>query len=155
GNRFRLYLNASGTSGRFQNSNIDDDLRGRGVTGTPKIKKVWDLGGGLGGPIKRDSVWFYTAHRYWGNEEIVPGNYFNRTDRTFIYTPDPTRPAFVRRTNRDDSVRLTWQASAKNKLALNYSNQSNCNCFNTVNGTIPTAPEAALRSEVPAHLTQV
>src|SRR5262249_26359375 len=99
GNRFRLYLNASGTSGRFQNSNIDDDLRGRGVTGTPKIKKVWDLGGGLGGPIKRDSVWFYTAHRYWGNEEIVPGNYFNRTDRTFIYTPDPTRPAFVRRTN--------------------------------------------------------
>jgi hypothetical protein len=155
GNAFKLYVNGTGTGSALQNSNIDDELRQRGVTTAPKVKKVWDFGGGFGGPIKRDALWFYTAHRYWGNEEIVPGNYFNLTPRTFVYTPDFSRPAFIRRTNRDDSVRLTWQASAKNKLALNYSNQYICNCYNTVNSNIPHEPATTLNGpNVKAQLTQ-
>lgn len=156
GNAFKLYANGSGTGSRLQNSNLDDELRQRGVSTAPKVKKIWDMGGGLGGPIKRDALWFYTAHRYWGNEEIVPGNFYNLTPRTFTYTPDLSRPAFIRRTNRDASVRLTWQATTKNKLALNYSNQYICNCFNTVNSNIPHEPATTLNGpNVKAQLTQV
>lgn len=156
GNEFKLYLNTSGTSGRLQAGNLDDALRARGVTTAPKIKRVWDLSSGLGGPLKRDKVWFYTAQRYWGNEEIVPGNFFNATQGSFRFTPDLDRPAFVRRTNGDVSVRLTWQVSAKDKVALNYSDQRICNCTNTVNGAIPTAPEASINGpNVHARLTQL
>lgn len=156
GNQFKLYSFNSGTSGRFQVENLDDELRARGVTTAPKVKRVWDISAGVGGPIRRDKLWFYSAQRYWGNEEIVPGNYFNATQGTFRYTPDLKRPAFVRRTNGDVSVRLTWQVTGKDKLALNFSDQHICNCTNTVNGNIPTAPEASINGpNVHARLTQV
>src|SRR5262249_22330330 len=88
GNAFKVYVKGTGTGSALQSSNLDDALRQRGVTTAPKVKKIWDFGGGLGGPIKHDALWFYTAHRYWGNGEIVPGNYFNSTPHTFAYTPD-------------------------------------------------------------------
>ncbi|MEQ1897565.1 MAG: carboxypeptidase regulatory-like domain-containing protein [Vicinamibacterales bacterium] len=154
-NSFKLYANGTGANSKFQGNNIDDALRARGVTTTPAVKKIYDVGIGLGGPVKRDSLWFYSANRWWGNEEIVPGNYFNATQGTFTYTPDLSRPAYTSRTNRDNSVRLTWQVTAKNKLAVNYSNQFLCNCFNTVNASLPTAPEASVRGPlVNAQLTQ-
>src|SRR5262245_16770010 len=143
-NQFKVYFNTSGAGSSFQNSNLDADLIARGVTTAPKIVKVWDIGGALGGPIKPDKLWFFTAHRYWGAGEIVPGDYYNKTQGTFVYTPDLSRPAHTRRTNRDDSVRLTWQVTTKSKVAVNYSNQFICNCFNTINGTPPTAPEASI-----------
>ena len=47
----------------------------------------------MGGPIKKDRLWFFTAHRWWGSQEYAPGNFYNKTQGTPVYTPDPDTAA--------------------------------------------------------------
>jgi hypothetical protein len=79
----------------LQSSNYSSDLASRGLLQAPSVKKIWDLGGSLGGPIKKDTLWFMTAHRSWGAQEYAAGNYFNATHGTLFYTPDLSRPAYT------------------------------------------------------------
>jgi hypothetical protein len=128
GNRFSTYFFTSDTGKSLQNDNLTDDLRQRFVTSTTQVKKVWDIGGGVGGPIAKDKLWFYTAHRWWGNQSYVPGAYDNRTHGSPFFTQDTTKPAFTDFYQRDHSLRLTWQAASKHKLTLSNSYQSSCAC---------------------------
>ena len=43
------------------------------------MKKVYDYGVGVGGPIVRDRLWFYSANRVWGNQGYAANNYFNKS----------------------------------------------------------------------------
>jgi len=140
-NSLKFTFAGNGTGSRFQSSNLTDELRQRGVATAPKVKKIYDVGGALGGRIMTDRVWFYTAHRWWGTQNTAPGNYFNQTQHTLFYTPDFSRPAYLDFPHRDSSVRLTWQVSAKNKLTISESLQRSCGCFTRSDlGTY--APEA-------------
>jgi hypothetical protein len=128
GNTFSLYLNGTGVGSGLQNSNINSALESRGVTQANQIKKVWDIGGGLGGPILHDRLWFYTAHRWWGAQEYIPRAYVNATPHTFTYTPNLNEQGFTDYPFRDNHLRLTWQATSKNKITLTYFNQDDCQC---------------------------
>ena len=108
------------TSGVFSNenmqsSNLDDELRGRGLSTEQKIVKIFDGVFTLGGPIKQDKLWFFTAQRVWGNRNQVPGVFFNQTQGTPFYTPDLSRPYIRSETAQAHAVRLTWQATDKQK----------------------------------------
>ena len=100
----------------------------RGVNPLAKNKKIWDFGGGMGGPIVKDKVWFYTAHRWWGAQNFQPATSFNTTPHTPFYNPDPSRPTFTDFYNQDNSIRFTVQASERNKLTLSQHFQTNCAC---------------------------
>ena len=52
------------------------------------------MGGGVGGPIQRDKIWFFVSARSWVTSDYYPGNYFNATPGTLFYTPDLSRPAY-------------------------------------------------------------
>jgi hypothetical protein len=145
GNRWSVYFLGNYTGENLQGDNFSDELRARGVTEVPPIHWIGDVGGGLGGPIKRDKLWFYTAHRFWGFNDGLPGNYFNRTQDTLFYEPDLSRPAKANETQQDHTVRMTWQAAPKHKVNLTYSIQENCRCY-FGSGT-NRAPEAAIRYE--------
>jgi len=133
----------NGATQDFQQSNLDDTLRARGVTTSAPIKKVYGLEGGFGGPLKRDKLWFYTAHRLSGSQSYAPANYYNKTHGTMFYTPDLDRQAFTDFYQEDHSVRLTWQAAAKHKLTFSSSYQHSCQCnFYVQYGT--NAPDAAV-----------
>jgi hypothetical protein len=154
GNRLSVYFNTSFANTDFQSSNLSDELTARGVRNQVQVKKIYDLGGGLGGPIKKDKLWFYTAHRGWGSQQYAPGNYYNATPHTFVYTPDTSRPAFTDFYQRDHSLRLTWQASAKDKVTGSYSNQKNCACNYYVQYGV-VSPEAVVNyTYFPITLTQ-
>jgi hypothetical protein len=127
GNKFSGSTFTNGTSGKFQSSNLDDDLRAQGITTAPNVKNIYDLGVGLGGPLKQDKLWFYTAHRRWGTKNTVPGMFFNKTPGTGIYTADPTRPAFTWIHNRDHQGRITWQITDKMKLTASQGFQWDAN----------------------------
>ena len=71
GNTFSYYANLSGTNGDLAHDNLNDDLRARGLTAAPNVKKVWDYGAGMGGPIVKDRIWFYTGHRWWGAQKLL------------------------------------------------------------------------------------
>jgi hypothetical protein len=143
GNTFRGSFNIAGTNGDLQSSNLTDELRARGLTTSSEVKKIWDVGGGFGGPIKKDRLWFYAAFRKWGSQEYAAGSFYNKTQSTPFYTPDLSRRGYTNFYQRDASARLTWQASSRNRFILAHSKQHNCQCHLTVDsGT--RAPEAAL-----------
>ena len=75
-----------------------------------------------------------------------------RTTRTpasqnvWTYDPDLSRPAFLNAFQRSVNLRLTWQASAKNKFSFFVDDQGRCQCANV---TATMAPEAAISIEYP------
>jgi hypothetical protein len=140
GNQFRVYFVGAYTNDALQTTNITPELEAAGVTTAPSVKQIWDWGVGLGGPIKKDRLWFYTAHRWWGAQEILPGAYWNATQHTPFYTPDLNRPAFFNNYLQDHGVRLTWQAAKKHKIAFSENAQRSCHCSASQSATV--APEA-------------
>jgi hypothetical protein len=126
----------------LQTSNLDANLRARGLTSTDSIKQLTEIAGGVGGPIKQDKLWFYASARNWVTNRYLPGNYYNKRQGTLFYEADLGRPAYEDNFYRETTGRLTWQAARKHKIAGVYSAERNCNCnFNIGNGLL--APEAA------------
>ena len=141
GNTFAFYGNISGTNGSLQSSNVTDELRARGASAATSLKKTWDYNAGLGGPLKKDKLWFYTAHRWWGTQSYPPNTFYDKNPDPFLYTPDPDRPGYSDLYQRDNSVRFTYQASAKHKFTFSNSYQHSCYCFQAVE---TRAPEASI-----------
>ena len=129
GNRFSGSFIVDGTTGTFQSNNVGEDLLARGVTGSPTVKKAYNVGAALGGPLKQDRLWFYTAHRKWETQQWLPGKYYNATQGTPVYTPDSSRPAHTIDYYGSYTGRLTWQISQKHKINATYEQQPNCNCL--------------------------
>ena len=71
GNRFGGTIFATGSNHRLQADNLTAELQAAGAKTTSGTRSVYDLNGVLAGPIKRDRVWFMTAHRAWGRQERV------------------------------------------------------------------------------------
>ena len=163
GNTFSTYFKMDGATPSMQTDNLSDELRARGLKKVPSIKKIYDVGGAFGGPIKRDSVWFFTSSRIWGSQNYAPGNYFNKTQSKYIgapnsgvalYTPDLDRPAYSNGYLRDIiNVRVTWKATEKSKFNFAGNVQKHCDCFRGVDGLL--APEAVQqRLYGPASVSQ-
>jgi hypothetical protein len=143
GNRFSGYLFTNYTGNALQSGNMTDELRERGLTLVNSVEKVWDLNGAVGGPIRKDKLWFFSAHRSWGNEIRIAGNWVNATPQSWFYTPDLERQAIRDDSNRSHNLRLTWQATQKNKINLSYDIQDHCVCH--VSLTSLFSPEATVR----------
>ena len=97
GNTWSGSFSTSWTGPSLQSDNLDDDLRARGLQTGASVKRFRDNGGAFGGPIARDGLWFYTAHRCWDAPEVpsrAPTSTRVRTScfmrRTSIGWPLPT-----------------------------------------------------------------
>lgn len=152
GNVFTAYLFAKYANRDLQSNNATDALRARGLTEDPSIRKFYDYAATLGGPILQDKLWFFSGHRQWGTSRWVPGNYFNATQGTLVYTPDLSRPAFADDYYREHNVRSTWQASQKQKISVSYYYQPACSCFYQITGDF--APEATHLRIYRTHMPQ-
>jgi hypothetical protein len=152
GNSFKVYGISNYTNGDMQSRNISADLAARGVTSAPSVRSIYDYGIGVGGPLKRDRLWFYTAHRWWGSSEYQPGIWFNKTVNSPFYTPDYQRPAYQNPKIRDHTTRVTWQMTQKQKFAFLGTYQDFCTCYAVVNAS--TAPEAGNNNFYLPHLLQ-
>ena len=129
-------------SSRLQASNLDDALGARGVKAAPSIREQYDIGGGVGGPLVKNHAWFFASARSWTTSFFQPNNFYNATQGTLFYTPDPSRPAYELNYYKETTARITWQATPRQKITGNYQFQRNCNCFfNIATGLL--APEAA------------
>ena len=140
GNTFRG--NASGlfSGSDLQMDNLTDELRAKGITTVNEVVRVWDATFTLGGPIKRDKIWFLALFREWGSERQGAGKYWNKTQGTLFYTPDLDRPATGSEWYESKAVRITWQASEKNKFNFLVDRQRNCNCHGNVGATTSVNP---------------
>ncbi len=140
------------TNDHFQSSNLTDALRSRGVGTGQQVNFLYDYGVTLGGPFKKDKIWFFASVRRWGSENQVPGVFYNKTQGTMFYTPDFDRPSKQAEWNQSNAVRLTWQLSQKNKLNIFTDVTHNCVCIRQSNN----APESvALWNNFPEGIVQV
>ena len=88
GNRFSGSGFVNFANDKLQGGNVDDTLRAQGITTADSILKIYDASGAFGGPIKKDSLWFWTAHRYWGYQQIRTNTFYESNQSTFVFTPD-------------------------------------------------------------------
>jgi hypothetical protein len=102
------------SSGNWQSENAGDELRAapRSINSPNAIKHIHMFTGSVGGPIKRDKMWFLVAARHQSSDEFI-------TDVPVqIVAPDgEVINSYLDTYVRGPSLRLTLQAAPKHKLA--------------------------------------
>ena len=124
GNAFTGTVVGSGSGPALQSDNLSDSLRDRGASTPTSVKRLYDVGIGLGGPIAKDRVWFYTSHRYWGAEEHIAGVFGNSNTTSHVYVEDRSVRGVTHHLDRDNSARITWQIN-RSKIVGSTSWQCN------------------------------
>jgi hypothetical protein len=102
------------SSGEWQSDNVDDFLRTspQNIRTANGIKHIHMFTGSVGGPIKRDKLWFLVTARHQSSDEIVADVPVQ------IVAPDgEIINSYLDTYVRGPSLRLTWQAAQKHKLA--------------------------------------
>ena len=155
GNIFSGSISTELTGPSLQSDNINDYLRTHGIASAGAVRRYYDIGGGIGGPIRQNKLWFFTAARYEDRSLYQAGNYYNKRQGTVFYEPDLSRPAYNHDFSKDASLRLTWQATAKQKFVASFTDHPSCQCtFALLEQVSPIfAPEAVAEHRyVPQYL---
>ncbi|HZY09211.1 MAG TPA: carboxypeptidase-like regulatory domain-containing protein, partial [Ilumatobacteraceae bacterium] len=109
GNRFSGDFLALYSNEHLQAENLDDELRARGLTTPGSLVEIYDYNGGIGGPIRKDRLWFFYSMRRWGTANNINNQYL----------PDGSI-AVDRSKIRAYTTRVTAQLNSKNKLTVMY-----------------------------------
>lgn len=124
-----------------------------GLTNVSRIQKIWDFNPSIGGPIKRDSIWFHYTFRHWGVEKTVPDAYFDADPSPFRYVPDFNRPGVDDGHIVSNAIRFSWAASGKDKLSVYHDNQRKYRHHWGISALIP--PEATAVQVTPTSYVNV
>jgi len=91
---------------QFVGSSIDQGLLSRGIAAQSKITQIQDFDGSLGGPLKKDKLWFLLSGRkqltYQQSPLSTQSDGSPEVDRSYVYT---------------GHLRLTYQMNANNKFS--------------------------------------
>src|SRR5262245_4636169 len=143
GNTFKFNGLVAYTDDSFSSKSVPDDLKTeRGITDQSSLKKIYDYGVGVGGPIMKDRLWFYGTHRSWGAQNFGANNYFDQHVNPYRYVPDLSQPAYADTYFADSSARFTFQAATKHKVNYEFHLQHGCSCWLGIGGGALSAPEA-------------
>ena len=151
GNSLRGSFFGSAVNGAFQGSNYTQDLKDRGLRTPDEIKLAYDFNPGAGGAIKRDRLWFYASARFMKNSNYIAGIFYNKNagdPNAWAYEPDLDQRGFSNQVSRSVNLRLTVQATPRNKLTFFHDQQYLCRCANV---TFSRPPESAQRITYPVE----
>jgi len=93
------------TAHGFQGNNLTDELKTKGLTTGDGVQYIYDVNASLGGPIIRNTLWFFGSYRNVGNANIV-ANSFYPDGRLGLYDQDV----------QNYTLRFTWQAAERLKV---------------------------------------
>ena len=129
GNRFsgQAFFNTAGDWSR--GDNIDDTLRSQGITKGPGIKSSYDASGSLGGPIKKDRLWFYGTYRSYSTTSGVSGigaNKFAGDPAHWDYQRDDSVEPRLVQSRKIWAARGTAQVTPRNRVTFSQENQYRC-----------------------------
>ena len=129
GNDLRGSFYQSNVTKGMVGDNYTDELKNAGLTTPGKLFKLWDSNLGIGGPIKKDMLWFFFQFRDQGSHRTIPGMFANKNmgDPTkWTYEQDLSRPAVAAGSWRNASLRLTAQPTPKHKFGVFWDQQIPC-----------------------------
>jgi hypothetical protein len=130
GNTVKGAIYLSGVSSKMVDSNYTDELKAAGLSTPGKLLQQWDYTFGVGGPIARDRLWYYGTYRDEGQHRSIPGIFPNLNagdPNKFTYQPDTSRQAQGAESFQLASIRLTYQATPRNKINFHQDLQWPCN----------------------------
>jgi hypothetical protein len=142
-------FSVSGSNSALQGSNYTQALKAAGLRAPAELIKVYDVNPMGGGWILRDRLWFYATYRQTGAESTVPGMWINKNagnPNAWTVDFDRSRQAFTNNVQRQATIRLTWQATPRNKFNAHWAEQYNDQNYNKAGGTATTTPEATTRT---------
>ena len=105
GNQFRGDFYFDYENENLQGDNIDDQLRNLGLGTGTKILKYYDPNISVGGPIKRDKLWYFGSYRDQNTATTVLG----------FPADNPSEFEFPTRL-QNGTYKLTYQLSPNNKI---------------------------------------
>ena len=122
----------------MQGSNYTDALKAAGLLAPTSVDYVYDFNESLGGPIKKDKVWFWFSTRWnkSANFAGIPLNLNAYNPNAWTYAPDPNNQAENKGNVYQNNLRLTFQATPKVKIAAEQKVDSWCNCPNNISATV-------------------
>lgn len=123
------------------------------LTNVDAIQEIWDVNPSIGGPILRNKLWFHYTFRHWGSSKIKADSFFDADPSPFRYVPDTSRPGIDDGHLVSNAGRISWQASAKDKLSVYHDNQRKYRNHWGIAAAIP--PEAAGVQVTPTSFVNV
>src|SRR5580704_4101732 len=173
GNTFRGSSAFQFADSSLQSSNYTSALQSAGLKVPSVLLDLYDVDWSLGGPLKKDKLWFFYLGRVYGNGTSVPGMFANANagnPSSWSYSPDTTLQARNDTSTLANGLRLTWQVSQRNKINLFWDEQHGCSgaqwisttgagCRSTPSGWIEggsatQAPETGVYSTPPNRIWQ-
>jgi hypothetical protein len=129
GNQFRGGAKWAKSPESWQGNNLSDDLKAMGVTGVDRIKHFEEFNIEQGGPIVKNKLWFFGAFRQAYYDKPIANTF--QTDGKLPYPQAYAACAVAGNCEQGVSdekmanpvLRLTWQMSERNKLAV-YSDRA-------------------------------
>jgi hypothetical protein len=112
-----------------QSNNVDDELRSFGIPSPTKIIRNWDTSISVGGPIKRDRVWFYGTARTFGEYTDIAGRFGNLNagnPARWDYIADQSITSRTSNSRKSVAGRVTAQLSERNKVSASFDKQFVC-----------------------------
>jgi Carboxypeptidase regulatory-like domain len=113
-------------------NNYSQTLKAQGLPTPGGLERVWDVNLGIGGPIRKNKLWFFANLRDTGADYLVPGLFPNLNEfnpAKWTYEPDRAHKVLQASGSgnyQNASVRLTLQASQRNKFNVFWDEQFVC-----------------------------
>ena len=156
GNVYKGNVTGVFANNRLQGNNLTNELKARNLPAANRLDRVWDTGFNLGGPVKRDKLWFFANIRHWGANNFIAGLFHDSNVSDNVYTPDLNRQA------RDDTwqfqrgARVTWQVAQRHKVQGYFASQPRF-AFSApaTTGASVTAPESLVYQDVDGQYMQL
>ncbi|MGC4082367.1 MAG: carboxypeptidase-like regulatory domain-containing protein [Vicinamibacterales bacterium] len=104
----------------FQSDNLTDSLRARNVRTPDGIDRLSNIEGSLGGPIRKDAVWFFGSARTF-HLNTLPADTFDSIAGTGTPYRAPnasTTPGVDKQSINSFQARIVWQMNPKTKLSV-------------------------------------
>ncbi len=113
GNRFSATWRTYFSNGSLQHDNVPGDLR-QFIREGDSLDYLFNTNLAIGGPIKKDRLWFFTAYRLIATDSFVANMYF----------PDGSRVNRGNASAPHGTARLTAQVTPNNKVRVAYYNSN-------------------------------
>ena len=122
-----------------------------------RLDYEYDVNGAYGGPVIKDRLWFYGAARRQQRQTILYTNFRNLNEGIFgaNYITDFDRQVFQDDIYQNGSLRLTLQATQRDKFNIFWDEQFTCETpCNGSNGGTSNEAQGSIRT-YPLHLAQL
>jgi hypothetical protein len=95
--------------GKLQGNNVTPELKAKGIDKANPVDVIFDFNANLGGPIKKDKIWFFTSYRYYVINTQILG----------MKRPDGSPEVDVNHQS-NFLAKITAELNPKNKFMLQY-----------------------------------